>query len=160
MGFLRNIEDFELLPGVSKAIKRINESGYLAIVVTNQPVIARGEVTIPELDLIHNKMETELGRQGAYIDGLYYCPHHPDKGFEGEIEELKIECDCRKPKPGLILRAAEDFNIDLSNSWMIGDGENDIMAGKAAGCMTALIGTEDYGQDMTVSSLLDFVEEF
>lgn len=139
VGFLRNINSFELLPNVAKAIKKINESGYLAIVVTNQPVIARGEVTIEELKEIHNKMETLLGNEGAYLDAIYYCPHHPDKGFEGERIEYKIDCDCRKPKPGLLIKAAKDFNIDLSKSYMIGDGENDILCGKNAGCMTKLI---------------------
>ena len=159
VGFLRNIDDFELLPGVAEAIRKINESGYLAIVVTNQPVIARGEVTIPELQLIHNKMETLLGAEGAYIDAIYYCPHHPHKGYEGEVPELKIDCECRKPKPGMLLRAAKDFNIDLGQSWMIGDGENDMKAGKSAGCRTVLIGAEDYGQDMTVSLLLQAVNQ-
>ena len=159
VGFLRNIDEFELLPGVAEAIKKINESGYLAIVVTNQPVIARGEVTIPELQLIHNKMETLLGAEGAYLDAIYYCPHHPHKGYEGEVTELKIDCECRKPKPGMLIKAAEDFNIVLENSWMIGDGENDVRAGKAAGCRTALIGTEDYGQDMTASSLIHAVKQ-
>lgn len=160
IGFLRKPEELELLPGAAEAIKRINESGYLAIVVTNQPVIARGEVTVEELQVIHNKLETELGRQGAYIDGLYYCPHHPDKGFEGEVRELKIDCDCRKPKPGLILRAAEDFNIDLRYSWMIGDGANDIGCGKNAGCRTALLGTdESLEADVMSDSLLGAVEE-
>lgn len=157
VGFLRDIDDFELLPGVAEAIKRINSSGYLAIVVTNQPVIARGEVTVPELQLIHNKMETLLGAEGAYLDAIYYCPHHPHKGYEGEIPELKIDCDCRKPKPGMLLKAEKDFNIDLANSWMIGDGENDIKAGLAAGCKTALIGEGEYGQDMTISSLANFI---
>ena len=154
VGFLRNINEFELLPGVAEAIKRINASGYLCIVVTNQPVIARGEVTVPELQEIHNKMETLLGAEGAYLDGIYYCPHHPHKGYEGEVPELKIDCECRKPKPGMLLKAATDFHIDLVNSWMIGDGENDIKAGKAAGCKTALIGKDEYGQTMTVNSLL------
>lgn len=157
VGFLRNIDEFELMPGVAEAIRKINSSGYLAIVVTNQPVIARGEVTVPELQLIHNKMETLLGAEGAYLDAIYYCPHHPHKGYEGEIPELKIDCDCRKPKPGMLIRAAEDFNIDLSNSWMIGDGENDIKAGKAARCKTALIGEGEYGQDMTGDSLLTVI---
>ncbi len=157
VGFLRDIDDFELLPGVTEAVRLINASGYLAIVVTNQPVIARGEVTVEQLQEIHNKMETLLGDEGAYLDAIYYCPHHPHKGYEGEVPELKIDCDCRKPKPGMLLKAAEDFNIDLSQSWMIGDGENDVRAGKAAECKTALIGTEDYGQDMTVSTLLEFV---
>ena len=160
IGFLRKIEELELLPGVAEAIKRINESGYLAIVITNQPVIARGEVTVEGLEEIHKKLETELGKAGAYIDALYYCPHHPDKGFEGEVLELKINCDCRKPKPGLIIRAAKEFNIDLSNSWMIGDGKNDVGAGKNAGCKTALIGSEEsQNADVISNSLLDAVEE-
>lgn len=127
VGFLRNIDDFELIEGVSESIKIINQSGYLAIVVTNQPVIARGEVTWDELHEMHKKMETLLGKDGAYIDGIYICPHHPDKGFEGELPEYKFDCDCRKPKPGLLLRAAEDFNIDLSQSYMIGDSDRDVM---------------------------------
>ncbi len=139
VGFLLDIDDFELIDGVAEAIKRINESGYLAIVITNQPVIARGEVTVSYLNLIHQKMETLLGQEGAYIDALYYCPHHPDKGFEGEIPELKIDCDCRKPKPGMLVKAAHDFNISLEDSWMIGDGKNDVKAGQAAGCKTVLI---------------------
>lgn len=160
VGFLRNIDDFELLPGVTEAIRKINSSGYLAVVVTNQPVIARGEVTFEQLDEIHNKMETLLGQEGAYLDAIYFCPHHPDKGFEGEIPELKIDCGCRKPKPGMLFRAAEDFNIDMNSSWMVGDGRIDIKAGQNAGCRTALIGEEDYGQDMNVKSLLDFTDRF
>ncbi|MBQ7487684.1 MAG: HAD-IIIA family hydrolase, partial [Clostridia bacterium] len=148
----------ELLPGATSAIRRINESGYLAIVATNQPVIARGEVTTRGLQTIHNKMETLLGREKAYIDALYYCPHHPDKGFPGEIPSLKIECQCRKPKPGMLLTAASDFNVDLSQSWMIGDSKADILAGIAAGCRTALIGTDDFGQTLTVSSLAEAVD--
>lgn len=159
VGFLRDIDEFELLPGVAEAVKLINASGYLAIVVTNQPVIARGEVTVPQLQEIHNKMETLLGTEGAYLDAIYYCPHHPHKGYEGEVPELKIDCDCRKPKPGMLLKAAEEFNIDLSQSWMIGDGENDIKAGKAAGCRTALIGTDDYKQNETAPTLLDAVND-
>lgn len=157
VGFLRDIDEFELLPGVADAIKAINASGYLAIVVTNQPVIARGEVTYEQLQEIHNKMETLLGQQGAYLDAIYFCPHHPHKGYEGEVPELKYECECRKPKPGMLLKAADDFNIDLNQSWMIGDGENDIKAGEAAGCKTALIGEEDFGQDLTGQGLLDIV---
>ena len=133
VGFLRNIDDFELIEGVAEAIKLINQSGYLAIVVTNQPVIARGEVTWDELNEIHKKMATLLGKEGAYVDGIYICPHHPDKGFEGERPEYKIDCDCRKPKPGLLLQAAKDFNIDLSESYMIGDSHRDVEAGENAG---------------------------
>lgn len=159
VGFLKDIAEFRLIDGTAEAIKRINSSGYLAIVITNQPVIARGEVTRSALDEIHHKMETLLGLEGAYIDGLYYCPHHPDRGFEGEIPELKFDCNCRKPKPGMLLKAAEDFNIDLTKSWMVGDGRNDVLAGIAAGCKTALISEEkkEFGQNATVRSLYDFV---
>ena len=163
VGFLKNIDDFELLPGVSEAIRRINQSGYLCIVVTNQPVIARGDVTYEELDEIHNKMETLLGLEGAYIDGLYFCPHHPHKGYEGEIPELKIDCECRKPKPGMLLQAAKDFNIDLTQSFMIGDGENDIIAGNSAGCKSVLICSgkmQDYRQFDTVDTLRAFAKEY
>lgn len=139
VGFLSDINEFELFDGVSKAIKMINQSGYLAIVVTNQPVIARGEVSWEELHEIHKKMETLLGKDGAYIDGMYICPHHPDKGFEGERPEYKFDCDCRKPKPGLLLQAAKDFNINLSQSYMIGDSERDVEAGKAAGCKESIM---------------------
>ena len=162
VGFLRKQEEFELIDGVAEAVKKINHSGYLTIVITNQPVIARGDVTFEGLQTIHNKMETLLGNEGAYLDGIYFCPHHPHKGYKGEVAELKIDCDCRKPKPGMLLKAAEDFNIDLSQSYMVGDGENDIKAGMAAGCKTVLLNTEDeeFGQDICVSSLKEFVDQY
>ena len=160
VGFLRDIDDFTLEDGVTKAIKKMNELGYLVIVVTNQPVIARGEVTFDELRQIHQKMQVLLGKEGAYLDGIYVCPHHPDSGFPGEIKELKIECDCRKPKPGMLLQAAKDFNIDLENSWMVGDSQNDILAGQNAGCHTCLVNnTADYVQDLTFKSVYDFIEK-
>lgn len=154
-GFLWDIDDFELLPDVAEAVRSINGSGYLAIVATNQPVIARGEADGSQLGRIHDKMETLLGEGGAYLDAIYYCPHHPDRGYGGEIEALKIECGCRKPKPGMLLAAARDFNIDLSASWMVGDGRRDIECGKNAGSRTVLIseGDEDFGQDFTAGSL-------
>lgn len=160
VGFLRDTEEFELIEGVAEAIKLINESGYLCIVITNQPVVARGEVTFKKLEDIHNKMETLLGYKGAYVDAIYFCPHHPHRGYAGEVAELKIDCDCRKPKPGMLLKAAEDFNIDLENSWMVGDSENDIKAGRNAGCKTAFINSkfENYGQDVSIDSLVHFVE--
>lgn len=158
VGYLRTPEQFELLEGAGEAIRKINLSGYLAIVVTNQPVIARGEVTVDGLQKIHNKMETMLGKKGAYLDGVYYCPHHPDKGFAGEVEELKIVCECRKPKAGLLLQAAKDFNIDLSQSWMIGDSENDVLAGKNAGCKTAFLGNGKFGQDISINSIGEFMK--
>ena len=160
VGFLKDIDNFELIDGVSEAIRLMNRLGYLAIVVTNQPVIARGEVSETYLDEIHRKMETLLGEEGAYIDAIYYCPHHPDSGYDGEVKKLKINCDCRKPKPGMLIQAAKDFNINLEESWMIGDSKSDIMAGSSAGCKTALIGAEDCGQTTTVSSLLEFARQW
>ena len=160
VGFLRHEDELELLPGAAEAVRRINESGYLAILVTNQPQIARGEVTVEGLRRIHDKLQTLLGREGAFLDGIYYCPHHPHKGYAGEVPELKIVCDCRKPKPGMLLQAAERFHIDLAESFMAGDMEGDIKAGQAAGCKTVLISQEEknFGQDLTVPSVLEFTE--
>ena len=162
VGFLRDIDDFELIDGAAQAIRQINALGWLAVVATNQPVVARGEVSFAQLEQIHRKMETLLGQEGAYLDAVYFCPHHPDRGYPGERPELKIDCACRKPKPGMLLAAARDLNIDLAQSWMVGDGENDIRAGRSAGCKTALIGDggEDYGQTVTVPSLAAFVERY
>lgn len=158
VGFLTDINEFELLDGVTEAIKMINESGYLAIVVTNQPVIARGEVSVGELQEIHNKMETLLGQSGAYIDDIFYCPHHPHKGYEGERPEYKIECECRKPKPGMLFAAAEKYNIDLRESWMIGDGENDIEAGRNAGCKVCSVGNVEIENVPRYDSLLECIK--
>lgn len=138
VGFLRKPAELELEDGAAEAIKLINKSGYLAVLVTNQPVIARGEVSWDGLQEIHNKLETLLGYEGAYLDAIYFCPHHPHKGYEGEIAELKIDCNCRKPKPGMLLKAAEDLNISLEDSYMIGDSDNDVKAGEAAGCKASI----------------------
>lgn len=143
VGFVTKSEQFELIEGAAEAIKAINKSGYLAIVVTNQPVIARGDCTLEELQTIHDKMETELGKVGAFVDAIYVCPHHTDKGFEGERPEYKCNCDCRKPKPGLLLQAAKDFNIDLSESYMIGDSHRDVEAGENAGVKKSIMVEEN-----------------
>lgn len=133
-GLISRVQDLELIPNIADTIRKINESGYLAIVVTNQPVIARGDCTVEELERIHEKLETLLGQEGAYIDDIFYCPHHPDKGFAGERPEYKIACGCRKPRPGMLLQAAEKYNIDLAQSYMVGDDERDMEAGRQAGC--------------------------
>jgi D,D-heptose 1,7-bisphosphate phosphatase len=129
-------EDYELFPHTAKAIKKINESDYLAVVVTNQSVVARNLCTEEELRVIHNKLDTLLGLEHAKLDALYYCPHHPDKGYPEENLKYKIECDCRKPKPGMLLWGARDLNIDLKKSFMIGDDQRDIEAGNRAGVTT------------------------
>lgn len=136
------VADFHLLPGVADAIGMINNSDFLSIVVTNQPMVAKGFCSLDDVDNMHKKMETLLGAEHAYLDGIYYCPHHPDKGFPGERPELKIVCNCRKPNIGMFLQAQQDFNIDLSKSWMIGDSERDMLAGARAGCKTILVNNE------------------
>jgi len=136
--FLNDPAQMELIEGAAEAIKLINEKGYLAIVVTNQPVIARGEATWEQLVEINAKMETLLGAEHAYLNDIYVCPHHPDKGFEGERPEYKVDCDCRKPKPGMLLQAAKDWNIDMAHSIMIGDSDRDYKAGVNAGVMKSI----------------------
>lgn len=151
VGFLTKPEQLELIDGVTDAIKKINKSGYLAIVITNQPVIARGDCTWEELQTIHDKMETELGKEGAFVDGIYICPHHKDRGFEMERIEYKFDCDCRKPKPGLLWQAAKDFNIDLAQSIMIGDSERDIDAGENAGCKKSILVETNKKQELLMA---------
>ncbi len=133
---IHKMEDMELYPWTAKAVKRINKSLFLSVVTTNQSVVARGLTDIQGLGNIHKKMESLLGNQGAKLDAIYYCPHHPDSGFEGENPAYKIECDCRKPKAGMHKEAAARFHIDLKQSYMIGDSERDTLAGKNAGCVT------------------------
>ena len=137
--FITKTEDIELLPNVIEAIKKINQSEYLAIIVSNQPVIARGECSFEDVDNMFKKIETILGLEGAYIDDVYYCPHHPHSGYKGEVKELKIKCDCRKPNIGLLLKAKEKYNIDLSKSYMIGDTNNDIQTAINAGMKSVLV---------------------
>jgi histidinol-phosphate phosphatase family protein len=144
---LRSAEDLELLPGVAEAICLLNSHAWRAVVVTNQPVIAKGWCTEAELQRIHNKMETLLGAEHAFLDHIYHCPHHPDGGFPGECAELKIRCDCRKPGIGMIRRATADLNIDLDQSWMIGDTTTDVQTARNAGLRAVLLRTGAAGCD-------------
>ena len=159
VGFLTDISNFELLPTVSEAIRKINSSDYLAIVITNQPVIARGETSFEELENIFNKMKTLLGREGVYVDDLFFCPHHPDKGFPGERPEYKIDCSCRKPKTGMLEAAAEKYNISLEDSWMIGDMTQDVECGRRGGLRTILVKTGQGGADGKYDVTPDYVCE-
>lgn len=159
IGFLRQPDQMQLEEHAAEAVKRINESEYLAIVISNQPVVARGECSFETLEAIHNRLYTLLGREGAYLDGLYYCPHHPHSGYAGEVKELKFDCSCRKPKTGMIEKAVEEYNIDLTNSWMIGDTTMDIQTGKNAGIKTALVLTGEAGKDAKYQVTSDIVEE-
>lgn len=155
-GYITKLEDFVLYDDIIDSIKRINSTEYLIIVITNQPVIARGECSKNDVEKIHLKLETLLGEGGAYIDDIAYCPHHPDKGFVGEVEKLKIECECRKPKIGLITKMALKYNIDLESSWMIGDMTIDVMTGKNANLKTVLLETGFNGEDKKYDVLPDF----
>jgi histidinol-phosphate phosphatase family protein len=146
-GHLSDVKDLVLFHGVCEAIRKINDAGYKCIVVTNQPVIARGECSLSELQKIHNKLETILGQQGAFFDRIYYCPHHPDSGFKNEVVELKGPCECRKPSIAMINSAVEEFNIDLSRSWFIGDTTVDLMTAKNAGIRSILVKTGAAGRD-------------
>jgi histidinol-phosphate phosphatase family protein len=121
--YCRRPEDLELFDGIAESIKNLNNAGFLVIIITNQSGIARGYFTEETLNKIHEKLRRDLARNGARIDGIYYCPHHPENG-----------CMCRKPKPGMILRAAEDFNIDLKQSYVIGDKPHDVELGEKVGC--------------------------
>jgi len=149
--FIKSPDEMQLFPFTSEAVKRINKSEFASIVVTNQSAVARNLCSEDELRIIHNKMETELGAERAKLDAIYYCPHHPDKGFEGENPLYKIECECRKPKAGMLLQAASEFNISLPDSYMIGDTDRDKEAGKLAGCVTIGVrtgkGSTDFRSD-------------
>ena len=128
---------FKLISGVTEALKTLRSAGYLTILISNQPGIGKGHITAKNFELIRQKMNSELKADGAELDGEYYCLHHP----EAVIEKYRVQCDCRKPLPGLVIRAAEEKDIDIKQSWLIGDNLSDIQAGRTAGCMTLLIGT-------------------
>jgi histidinol-phosphate phosphatase family protein len=136
-----------VFPFVGPALRRLNEAEWRTVVITNQPVLARGEADETELRRIHARLDSEVARDQAFFDRLYYCPHHPDIGFPGEVPALKINCDCRKPAPGLILRAASDLNLDLAESWFVGDSTADLGAAEAAGVSAILVETGNGGLD-------------
>lgn len=152
-------EQLELEEGVADAIRRINASGYLAICVTNQPVVARGQCSIEDVNNIHRKLQTLLGKEGAYLDDIVFCPHHPDRGYEGENPAYKIKCDCRKPATGMVDRMAERYNIDLSQSWVIGDTTMDVQLGRNVGARTILVKTGQAGADGKYEVVPDYEAE-
>jgi D-glycero-D-manno-heptose 1,7-bisphosphate phosphatase len=161
-GYISEPDEIELLDGAAEAVRIVNEKGYLAVLATNQPVVARGACTLRTLDDIHCRLEALLGAQGAYLDAIYFCPHHPDKGFAGENPLYKTDCACRKPKPGMLLRAAEELRIDLASSYMVGDAPTDVQTALNAGCRPVLLSenTEDpHAQGAQVfPDLLKFAE--
>lgn len=133
--YLHRIEDFTFIPGVPEAIRRLKEAGYKVIVVTNQSGVARGYFSRADVDRLHEHIQRELAKIETAVDAFYLCPHHPEKG-QGEF---KVDCDCRKGKPGMLLQAAAEHGIDLTASWMVGDKRADLEAGRAAGCRSLLV---------------------
>jgi len=132
-----NPDQFRLVAGVAKAIRRFNELGLKVIVVSNQPAVAKGKMTMRLFEEMRAKMIGMLKDEGARIDGEYYCFHHP----EAKLPEYRVSCECRKPKPGLLLMAARDFKLNLKECYMVGDGLTDVAAGRFVGCKTILIGS-------------------
>jgi len=156
INLLHKTEDLELFPFTGSAIKKINKSDYLAFLITNQPVVARNLCDILTVKQIHNKLETLLGKEGAYLNDIYFCPHHPDKGYPEENKDYKIDCNCRKPKTGMIEKAAEEYNIDTDSSWFIGDSTIDIQTGINAGVKTILVRTGQGGKGRKYQCTPDF----
>lgn len=150
-------KQLKLIEGAVEAIKRLNNSEYLVIVITNQPVVARGLCTEEDIKEIHKKLETLLGEHGAFIDRIYYCPHHPDKGYPNENKKYKIECNCRKPNIGMLLKAEKEFNIEKKLSFIIGDTTTDIQTGINYGIQTILVKTGYKGVDKKFSAKADYV---
>ena len=134
-----NPKEFKLIEGVANAIKLFKKIGFLVIVASNQPAVAKGKMTLGLLTEIDKKMKRGLAKEGAHLDGIYYCLHHPDAS-QVKVKKYFKNCNCRKPRPGLLLKTAKDLNIDLSKSYMIGDGLIDVQAGKEAGCKTVFLG--------------------
>lgn len=132
VNYLHRITDLELIPGAAQAIRRLNGAGYLVVVVTNQAGIARGFFDAAAVHQLHAHLAAVLASHGARVDAFYFCPHHP---------EFTAACACRKPEPGMLLRAADEHAIDLSRSWLVGDTIGDLGAGDAAGCRTVLVRT-------------------
>ncbi|WP_446742075.1 HAD-IIIA family hydrolase [Silvibacterium acidisoli] len=145
--YIRTPGELRLLPGVAEALRILRGAGFRIAVITNQPVVARGECTIDDLTRIHHRMEMELGHGGAFVDAIYACPHHPHKGYPGEVPELKIDCDCRKPEIGMVKAAALALNSDLENSWFIGDSTVDVQTARNAGIRSILLETGFGGKD-------------
>jgi histidinol-phosphate phosphatase family protein len=147
VGYLQRLEDIQIYPEAFEAVEKINQSGARAIVITNQSAIARGLIREEDLEQVHRFIADAFGQKGARIDAFYHCPHHPTEGTGAYTRA----CDCRKPLPGLLLRAAQDLQLDLGASHMIGDKLRDIEAGHQAGCRSILVKT-GYGQEESSNS--------
>ncbi len=154
--FITKTDEIKIFSYAPEAIKRFNRLGYKVIVVTNQSAVARALCTEEEIKTINNEIIRVLKNEGAIIDAVYYCPHHPEKQYGGNLK-YRIECDCRKPKTGMFERAKKDFNLDFSTSFVVGDQTIDVKAGESIGCRTLLVETGYGGQDKKIDIKPDFV---
>lgn len=157
VSYISRPEQLRLIAGAAEGIKRLRDAGYRVVVATNQPVVARGECSEDDLRRVHDHLEMELSRAGAFLDGIYWCPHHPHKGFAGERAELKRECACRKPATGMLEQAARELNLDLEASWLIGDSTGDLETAKNAGVRAVLVRTGLGGRDGKYASKAELV---
>jgi D-glycero-D-manno-heptose 1,7-bisphosphate phosphatase len=164
--FVNRPEDLHLIAGASRAVRQLNDHGLVTIVISNQSGVARGFFSESDLALIHSCLKSKLGAEGAKVDGIYYCPHHPKEG----LDPYRIDCDCRKPHAGMLKRGETDFGLDLRTSYVVGDKLSDIGAGRAVGAHTILVLT-GYGEeslrlseiecikpDLVVPSIVEAVE--
>ena len=161
-GYITNKNDVELIDKSAEAIDLIHSLGYLVILVTNQPVVARGDCSIEELTEINERVQYLLGEHNSYLDDIYFCPHHPEQGFENEDKKFKVDCSCRKPKPGMIFKAAEKYNIDLTESYMVGDSKTDVYCAVNAGCMPVFVENDrddiDFKNCLKMKDLYSFAQ--
>jgi len=157
--YLSDLKEFKLLPKVARAIKLLNDHGFKVIVITNQAGVARGYFGEDKVEEIHQEMKRQLREKRAHLDGIYYCPHHPTEG----MEKYKKNCWCRKPNPGMLEKAAKDFDLDLGKSYVIGDQLTDIELGNNAGCETVLVltgcGKESYQKKGDCEARVNFVAD-
>jgi histidinol-phosphate phosphatase family protein len=142
---------------VGAALRSLRRAGFRIVIVTNQPVVSRGEASEADLAVIHRRLEWELGKSGAFVDAIYVCPHHPDRGFPGERADLKFVCDCRKPATGLVERASRELRIDIASSWMVGDRTSDIETARRAGMRSVLVQTGSAGGDGRFAATPDHI---
>jgi len=152
---VKSVHDLKMIPHTAEAVRDMHAKGYRVIVVTNQGAVAKGLTTLRDVHEVHDAVQAELAKAGAKIDAFYFCPHHP----QGSVKEYAVACDCRKPKTGMLARAASDWNIDLAKSFLVGDKTSDILAGKQAGVATILVKTGYAGRDGQHDVTPDFIAD-
>jgi D,D-heptose 1,7-bisphosphate phosphatase len=163
--YAHRLDQLSIIPGSAQAIQLLNANNFLVIVISNQSGVARGYYSEDNVKIFNDAMESLLAKEGAHIDAIYYCPHHPD----AIIERYKINCDCRKPKPGMLIKGGKNYDIDFKSSFIVGDKWSDVEAGRSVGCKTIIVetghGHQEYENnkctvDFIAADLLDAVQNF